>query len=130
MAVKLQGRPKEAEGIREEEEKGGFSEYGLESEPEGEGEEGREFKPEPETDPQMEEYPLPPLTQLRRPSSYDECHSALRSIDKVQEALSPPSRAQISIQGHHRIYGCLSCARESPRDGDCVPAQFRLTNAN
>lgn len=64
-----------------------FLEYGPESEPEGRGEreEGREFEPEPEADPQlMEEYPLPPLTQLRHPSSHDECHSALQSIeDKV-----------------------------------------------
>jgi hypothetical protein len=54
-----------------------FLEYGLESEPAVEGE------PEPDTDPQlMEEYPLPPLPQLKRPSSYDECHSA--SIDRRQ----------------------------------------------
>jgi DDE superfamily endonuclease len=74
-----------------------FLEYGSESEPAVEGEEGREFEsePEPDNDPQlMEEYPLPPLP-LKRPSTYDECHSALRSIDdKVQEALSSPSRAR------------------------------------
>src|ERR1700722_9960247 len=74
-----------------------FLEYGSESEPAVEGEEGREFEsePEPDNDPQlMEEYHLPPLP-LKRPSTYDECHSALRSIDdKVQEALSSPSRAR------------------------------------
>ncbi|KAN0074998.1 hypothetical protein V8E54_007609 [Elaphomyces granulatus] len=71
-----------------------FLEYGSESEPAGEF----ESEPEPDNDPQlMEEYPLPPLP-LKRPSSYDECHSALRSIDdKVQEALSSPSRARYKV---------------------------------
>src|ERR1700735_3746321 len=79
-----------------------FLEYGSESEsePEVEGEEGREFEsePEPDADPcLMEEYPLPPIP-LNRPSSYDECYSALRSInDKVQEALRSPSRAQYNV---------------------------------
>jgi DDE superfamily endonuclease len=67
-----------------------FLEYGSESESEAEG----ESEPKPDSQP-MEEYQLP---QLKPPSSYDECHQALRDIDnKVQEALSSPSRAQYKV---------------------------------
>lgn len=52
--------------------------------------EGEEPTPEP-----IEEYQLP---QLKTPSSYAECQNALRLIDdKVQHALSSPSRARYKV---------------------------------
>jgi hypothetical protein len=71
-----------------------------------------------------EDYPLP---QLKPPSSYDECHQAFREIDdKVQDALSSPSRARYQV--NHGVYGRLSHAGESPRDGSSAGSCRRNPN--